>query len=121
MTGHGEYGEVFLAKAKGIVDSESEVVVMVKALQTRDENAHFEYKREMDMLNKLRHENIAKLLGMCRESEPFLFITEYSDWVRHNDFLYLYYFDSIIFMGKEIKQVGMGEKRSRLNCQPSTS
>lgn len=81
IPGHGEYGEVFLAKAKGITDTDSEVVVMVKALQTRDENAHFEYKREMDMLNKLHHDNIAKLLGMCRESEPFLFITEYSDWV----------------------------------------
>ncbi|XP_042913351.2 inactive tyrosine-protein kinase 7-like, partial [Parasteatoda tepidariorum] len=80
LLGHGEYGEVFLAKAKGIVDPDQEVVVMVKALQTRDENSHFEYRREMDMLNKLRHENIAKLLGICRETEPFLFITEYSDW-----------------------------------------
>ncbi|XP_035226737.1 inactive tyrosine-protein kinase 7-like isoform X2 [Stegodyphus dumicola] len=87
LLGHGEYGEVFLAKAKGIIDAETEMVVMVKALQTRDENAHFEYKREMDMLNKLRHENITKLLGICRETEPFLFITEYSDWGDLKQFL----------------------------------
>ncbi|GIY29871.1 hypothetical protein CEXT_710522 [Caerostris extrusa] len=87
LLGHGEYGEVFLAKAKGIIDPDTELIVMVKALQTRDENAHFEYKREMDMLNKLRHENITKLYGICRETEPFLFITEYSDWGDLKQFL----------------------------------
>lgn len=79
---------MFLAKAKGIVDTDTEIIVMVKALQTRDENAHFEYKRELDMLNKLRHDNIAKILGICRETEPFLFITEYSDWVSSLGFIY---------------------------------
>ncbi|GFS70215.1 inactive tyrosine-protein kinase 7 [Nephila pilipes] len=87
LLGHGVYGEVFLAKAKGIIDPETEMIVMVKALQSKEENDHFEFKREMDMLNKLRHENITKLYGICRETEPFLFITEYSDWGDLKQFL----------------------------------
>lgn len=72
---------MFLAKAKGIKDSEEESVVMVKALQTRDENLLFEFKRELDVYNKLHHDNVARLLGLCRESEPHYMIMEYSDWV----------------------------------------
>ncbi|XP_067131155.1 inactive tyrosine-protein kinase 7-like [Centruroides vittatus] len=87
LLGRGEYGEVCLSKARGIVDGDAETVVMVKMLQTKDENAHFEYKREMEMLHKLNHSNIAKLLGICRESDPFMMILEYSDWGDLKQFL----------------------------------
>ncbi|XP_067142021.1 inactive tyrosine-protein kinase 7-like isoform X1 [Centruroides vittatus] len=87
LLGHGEFGEVFLAKTQNASNSEQESIVMVKALQTRDENSHFEFKRELDMFNKLQHENIVKLIGVCKESEPFLAITEYSDWGDLKQFL----------------------------------
>ncbi|XP_076311733.1 inactive tyrosine-protein kinase 7-like isoform X1 [Tachypleus tridentatus] len=87
LLGRGEFGDVFLAKARGIRDSESETLVMVKALHTRDENDHFEFKREMDIFHKLNHQNVVKLLGLCRDVEPFLMIVEYSDWGDLKQFL----------------------------------
>ncbi|GAB6021777.1 hypothetical protein CHUAL_004354 [Chamberlinius hualienensis] len=87
LLGKGEFGDVILAKAKGIMDGENETIVMVKTLQTRDEQAHFNYRRELDMYNKLNHDNIAKLLGVCCEAEPFFMIMEYSDWGDLKQFL----------------------------------
>lgn len=55
---------------------------MVKSLsQTKEENCLAEFKREIDMFTKLSHENITKLYGLCRESEPDYMILEYTDWV----------------------------------------
>lgn len=80
-TGKGQYGDVFLAKAHGIRDGEAETLVAVKSLLTRDEHHLFEFRREMDMFYKLNHENITKLLGVCRDMEPHFLIIEYCDWV----------------------------------------
>lgn len=87
--GHGDFGEVFLAKAKNIVKEKGsggngenkEMLVMVKALQTREESALFEYKREIDMYYKLSHENVTKLVKLCRDMDPHYMLLEYSDWV----------------------------------------
>lgn len=91
LPGHGDFGEVFLAKARHIVkekssgsnsgDSDKEMLVMVKALQTREETALFEYKREIDMYYKLSHENVTKLVKLCRDMDPHYMLLEYSDWV----------------------------------------
>ena len=85
FSGHGAFGEVFLARAVGIKDGEEATTVMVKALQTRDEHQQLEFRREIDMLTKLNHANIVKLLGLCREVEPQLMITEYLDWVSWDE------------------------------------
>lgn len=87
LLGRGDYGEVYLSKAHGIIDGNTEAVVMVKMLQTKDENFHFEYKREMEMLHKLNHCNVTKLLGLCHDSDPFMMILEYSDWGDLKQFL----------------------------------
>jgi len=76
---------VFLARAKGLhdgEDKEKETVVMVKSLQnTREDSALQEFKRELDMFYKLQHQNVAQLLGLCREADPHYMILEYTDWV----------------------------------------
>ncbi|KAH1172662.1 inactive tyrosine-protein kinase 7 isoform X1 [Mauremys mutica] len=77
--GKGEFGEVFLAKAKGLEDSESEVLVLVKSLQTRDEQLQLDFRREAEMFGKLSHPNVGRLLGLCREAEPHYMILEYVD------------------------------------------
>lgn len=87
LLGRGEFGDVFLAKARSICEGEAETVVMVKALHSRDEWAHGDFKREMDMFHKLSHEGIARLLGVCRDVEPFLAIMEYTDWGDLKQFL----------------------------------
>ncbi|MCJ8737770.1 hypothetical protein PDJAM_G00027900 [Pangasius djambal] len=76
--GKGEFGEVLLAKVKTGTDEE-ETAVLVKSLQTRDEQVQSDFRRECEMFAKLGHPNITRLLGMCREAEPFYMILEYAD------------------------------------------
>ncbi|XP_071450356.1 inactive tyrosine-protein kinase 7 [Hetaerina americana] len=97
--GKGEFGEVFLARAKGLrtsrhagsggEGSESEsgsdgekgsVMVMVKALEVKEESALTEFKRQLDMFGKARHPNVAKLVGLCRDANPHYMLLEYSAW-----------------------------------------
>ncbi|KAG1696493.1 Inactive tyrosine-protein kinase 7 [Nymphon striatum] len=77
--GNGEFGSVVITRAIGIIDGERESTVMIKSLENRDEEMHFEFKKEMDMFHKLNHDNVVKLLGICREAEPALMILEYVD------------------------------------------
>lgn len=61
---------------------------MVKSLQhTKDENSLVEFKREIDLFNKVSHDNITKLYGLCREEEPHYLILEYTDWGDLKHFL----------------------------------
>ncbi|XP_056147623.1 inactive tyrosine-protein kinase 7-like [Lampris incognitus] len=77
--GKGEFGEVLLAKAKGIEEGVEETVVLVKSLQTRDEQLQLDFRREAEMFAKLNHVNVVRLLGLCREAEPHYMILEYND------------------------------------------
>ena len=81
ISGTGMFGDVFLAKARGIRDVEPETLVVVKSLLVKDEQLYFEYRQQMDMYCKLDHPFVIKLLGVCREMEPQFMITEYCDWV----------------------------------------
>lgn len=81
-SGKGEFGEVLLSKAKGIEESEVEVVVLVKSLQSRDEQLQSNFRREAEMFAKLNHPNVVRLLGLCREAEPHYMILEYYDLVH---------------------------------------
>lgn len=77
VSGHGIFGQVFVARAEGISHP-----VLVKSLQhTRDESVLVEFKRETDMLHRLSHDNIARIIGLCRETEPHYMILEHTDWV----------------------------------------
>uniref|UniRef100_A0AAQ5XSQ0 Protein tyrosine kinase 7 (inactive) n=1 Tax=Amphiprion ocellaris TaxID=80972 RepID=A0AAQ5XSQ0_AMPOC len=77
--GKGEFGEVLLSKAKGIEEAEEETVVLLKSLQTRDEQLQLDFRREAEMFAKLSHPNVVRLLGLCREAEPHYMILEYYD------------------------------------------
>lgn len=92
--GRGEFGDVLIAKiAKSVVDkrnsvattpdsNERDVIVLVKSLTlTKDEDCLTEFKRELDLFHKLNHENVSKLIGLCREVEPHYLILEHTDWV----------------------------------------
>ncbi|MEQ2251654.1 Inactive tyrosine-protein kinase 7 [Ilyodon furcidens] len=77
--GKGEFGEVLLSKAKGIEENEAESVVLVKSLQSRDEQLQSDFRREAEMFAKLSHPNVVRLLGLCREADPHYMILEYYD------------------------------------------
>ncbi|XP_011311017.1 inactive tyrosine-protein kinase 7 [Fopius arisanus] len=84
--GRGEFGEVFSTRYQ--VDSEKEQIVLVKSLlNTKDETVLQEFKRHLDLFHKLNHENVAKLIGLCREGEPDYMILEYTDWGELKQFL----------------------------------
>ncbi|XP_029033905.2 inactive tyrosine-protein kinase 7-like [Osmia bicornis bicornis] len=84
--GRGEFGEIYATKYQ--VDGDKESLVMVKSLtNTKDEMALQEFKRHLDLLHKLNHENVVKLIGLCREEEPDYMILEYTDWGDLKQFL----------------------------------
>ncbi|XP_016839619.1 inactive tyrosine-protein kinase 7 isoform X2 [Nasonia vitripennis] len=93
--GRGEFGEVFSTKYRphaGTADETTttvkETVVMVKTLtNTKDENVLQEFKRHLDLLHKLNHEHVARLIGLCRDEEPDYMIIEYTDWGDLKTFL----------------------------------
>lgn len=61
---------------------DKEMPVLIKSLtQTKDDECLAEFKRELDLFHKLNHENVSKLLGLCREVEPHYMILEHTDWV----------------------------------------
>ncbi|XP_078047584.1 tyrosine-protein kinase-like otk [Augochlora pura] len=84
--GRGEFGEIYATKYQA--DGDKETLVMVKSLtSTKDEMSLQEFKRQLDLLHKLNHENVVKLIGLCREEEPDYMILEYTDWGDLKQFL----------------------------------
>ncbi|KAK2575159.1 hypothetical protein KPH14_002563 [Odynerus spinipes] len=84
--GRGEFGEIYATKYQ--LDGDKETLVMVKSLiNTKDEATLQEFKRHLDLLQKLNHENVVKLIGLCREEEPDYMILEYTDWGDLKQFL----------------------------------
>uniref|UniRef100_A0A2I3FSD2 Protein tyrosine kinase 7 (inactive) n=1 Tax=Nomascus leucogenys TaxID=61853 RepID=A0A2I3FSD2_NOMLE len=75
--GKSEFGEVFLAKAQGLEEGVAETLVLVKSLQSKDEQQQLDFRRELEMFGKLNHANVVRLLGLCREAEPHYMVLEY--------------------------------------------
>ncbi|XP_030627956.1 inactive tyrosine-protein kinase 7a [Chanos chanos] len=86
VLGKGEFGEVLLAKLK-TGKEEEETVVMVKSLQTKDEQLQLDFRRESEMFAKLNHTNVIRLIGVCKQAEPHYMILEYSDMGDLKQFL----------------------------------
>ncbi|XP_028395925.1 inactive tyrosine-protein kinase 7-like isoform X2 [Dendronephthya gigantea] len=76
--GTGTYGLVFLAKASEISEGEGSSIVVVQSLTSDDEVVKKDFMRRMEMLS-LKHENIAKLLGVCQDEGPMYLISEYPE------------------------------------------
>ena len=72
---------MFLAKAQGLEEGLPETLVLVKSLQSRDEQQQLDFRREFEMFGKLNHANVVRLLGLCREAEPHYMVLEYVDLV----------------------------------------
>ncbi|XP_053620687.1 tyrosine-protein kinase-like otk isoform X2 [Plodia interpunctella] len=96
--GRGEFGEVLLAKIdlyqvkklknKDLPDSEPDVKhVLVKSLTVKDESQLAEFRRQLDMFSVVRHENVAKLIGLCNETSPHYMLLEHTDWGDLKSFL----------------------------------
>ena len=73
---------MILAKARGIRPGELESQVVVKSLLSKEDHHYFEFNKELEMYSRMDHNNVVKVLGVCREAEPFIMITEHCDWVK---------------------------------------
>ncbi|GIY43566.1 inactive tyrosine-protein kinase 7 [Caerostris darwini] len=87
LLGHGEYGEVFLARAEGLTGENSESVFMVKALENKSESLIAEFNKEIAMYSKMQHENVGTVVGLCQDTKPHYMIMDYTDWGDLKQFL----------------------------------
>lgn len=74
------YGDVFLAKAPGLLAHDDQLVC-VKRLLNKEEHIQIEFRVEVEMFNKLNHDRICRLLAICKETEPIYMVMEYCEWV----------------------------------------
>ncbi|XP_072048964.1 tyrosine kinase receptor Cad96Ca-like [Amphiura filiformis] len=77
--GHGEFGKVLLAKAKGIMGINGETDVAVKTLkEDASSSDREELLQEVDLMKILEpHPNVVRLLGYCTEKDPIYVVVEY--------------------------------------------
>ncbi|XP_026469545.1 tyrosine-protein kinase-like otk [Ctenocephalides felis] len=93
--GAGQFGDIMVAqltiKPPEIApDTEkpNKQMVLVKSLtNTKDENALAEFKRQLDLYYKIQCDQVVKLLGLCRETNPHLMVLEFTDWGDFKQFL----------------------------------
>ncbi|CAK1595129.1 unnamed protein product [Parnassius mnemosyne] len=96
--GRGEFGDVLLAKIdmtqvrrlrnKEEVDPEPQIKpVLVKVLTTKDEVQLAEFRRQLDLFTRVRHENVVRLIGLCNEADPHYMLLEHTDWGDLKSFL----------------------------------
>ena len=78
--GEGAFGVVYEANAVGIEGEETTSVVAVKQLRGEGNQQIVEdFFREIDFMSRLDHPRVARLLGVCSQTEPFAMIFEYMD------------------------------------------
>lgn len=54
---------------------------MVKAMESKDEHIISDFKRELSMYIKMKHENVGTVLRVCQDIDPHYMIMDYTDWV----------------------------------------
>ncbi|XP_047999904.1 tyrosine-protein kinase-like otk [Leguminivora glycinivorella] len=95
--GRGEFGEVSLARldvsalkrARSAATNAAPRLrpVLVKALTSKDEAAGAEFRRQLELFGRVRHEGIARLFALCSDADPHLMILEHTDWGDLKTFL----------------------------------
>ncbi|KAF3438408.1 hypothetical protein FNV43_RR21170 [Rhamnella rubrinervis] len=72
LLGEGGFGEVY----KGFL-SHLKLTIAVKRVSKRSKQGRKEYISEVNIISRLRHKNLVKLLGWCHENGEFLLIYEF--------------------------------------------
>ncbi|XP_026229521.1 discoidin domain-containing receptor 2-like [Anabas testudineus] len=97
--GEGQFGEVHLCEAEGMLDfldedlsiegnNESPLLVAVKTLrEDANKNARNDFLKEIRIMSRLRDPNIVRLLAVCVDTDPLCMITEYMENGDLNQFL----------------------------------
>ncbi|GBP29174.1 Inactive tyrosine-protein kinase 7 [Eumeta japonica] len=96
--GRGEFGDVMLGKidvtqVRASRGHEEEVQpkikpVLIKVLSTKEEETLLaEFRRQLEMFSRVKHENVSRLIGLCNDSEPHYMLLEHTDWGDLKQFL----------------------------------
>ncbi|XP_066965958.1 inactive tyrosine-protein kinase 7-like [Macrobrachium rosenbergii] len=92
--GRGEFGDVQLARLRNSAEEvsednppDSDKLVMVKVISTRDDHLLAEVCREAAMFSGPTHPHVVSSLGMCTSHTPHLLVTQYTDWGDLKQFL----------------------------------
>uniref|UniRef100_H3CNA5 receptor protein-tyrosine kinase n=1 Tax=Tetraodon nigroviridis TaxID=99883 RepID=H3CNA5_TETNG len=97
--GEGQFGEVHLCEAEGLLDfleedlsvepkGKSPLLVAVKTLrEDANKNARNDFLKEIRIMSRLRDPNIVRLLAVCVDTDPLCMITEYMENGDLNQFL----------------------------------
>ena len=98
MLGSGQFGEIYLAVASGLDEIYGTIdhcnswglpdtsMVAVKFLKSTDKSVESEFMKEVDVMSRLKHENVVRLLGVCHD-HPKLMVVEYMENGDLNNFL----------------------------------
>lgn len=96
--GTGQFGNVILAKTRGVSlkdlklsatdsDRNKSILVAIKKLKPDAETCLMEaFDKEVKFMSRLNHDNVVRLLGVCREDESFIMM-EYMENGDLNQFL----------------------------------
>ena len=102
--GVGQFGEVHIAEARGLDEIYGTIghynswgladtaLVAVKMLKSKDENITSEFLKEVEIMSRLKHENVVRLLGVCNYdasslSSDKLMVVEYMENGDLNQYL----------------------------------
>ncbi|KAK7081861.1 Inactive tyrosine-protein kinase 7 [Halocaridina rubra] len=94
--GRGEYGDVQLARLRNPSEEggnaeenshDSEKLVMIKVVSTRDDHLLAEICREAAMFSGSNHPHVVSNIGLCTTHTPHLLVTQYTDWGDLKQFL----------------------------------
>ncbi|KAL7591700.1 hypothetical protein Lser_V15G33701 [Lactuca serriola] len=74
VVGQGGYGKVYKGSIK---IGETYVLVAMKRLHSNSNQGAMEFWAEVEMLSKLRHCNLASLIGYCKDANEMILVYEY--------------------------------------------
>jgi len=62
-------------------DADSDSLVMVKSLLSRNEAHVATCRREVELFSRVSHDHVTRLVALCCKMEPLYLVTEYCEWV----------------------------------------
>ncbi|XP_013381472.1 discoidin domain-containing receptor 2 isoform X1 [Lingula anatina] len=118
--GEGQFGEVHLCECMHLNEllgddyhsnrtTSKSLLVAVKVLRkTADETARNDFRKEINLMSRLKDPNIVHVLGVCTNDEPMCMIVEYMKYGDLNQFLAEHVAESTLARQTHAKTISYG-------------